>query len=333
MPHPRRLLPWLLPSFVAIIAPAAWIASYAIPTGVFASSNDPHDAFIEFRLHRYACNYGAIAIEYAYFRNSDGPQVRQAMAKLYPRKTSIKREKWIPPRSHFLGFSVSWFPNPGRKIFSLFIPLWLFTLLGLIPLARRLARLWVARDRARASRCPACGYDMRSSPDRCPECGAIPDQVTIAPDSAPAVVAVANSSGTKCVALMAAYMSAAVFLCVLATPTRHFFLRGEWSDDYFSYLYYVLAIAILPAGAFHAAGYSRSIEGFFGCGALFSLLLAPFYVYIGRSHTVWIQLITVVIGAALLGSLLCAAATTRWRFQDRAPLRKPANEVPIAPTA
>jgi hypothetical protein len=52
------------------------------------------------------------------------------------------------------------------------IPWWsLLLLFSLWPALNRIARL---RHRAKQRRglCPACGYDLRATPERCPECGA-----------------------------------------------------------------------------------------------------------------------------------------------------------------
>ena len=43
---------------------------------------------------------------------------------------------------------------------------------ALLPLVRRRALL--ARFRTKPGRCPACGYDLRATSDRCPECGGVP---------------------------------------------------------------------------------------------------------------------------------------------------------------
>ncbi|HZN69002.1 MAG TPA: hypothetical protein VFB66_27225 [Tepidisphaeraceae bacterium] len=56
------------------------------------------------------------------------------------------------------------------------VPVWLL----LLPLAPAWTpSLWqFARARARQRRglCPSCGYDLRATPDKCPECGLAPDQ-------------------------------------------------------------------------------------------------------------------------------------------------------------
>jgi hypothetical protein len=54
-------------------------------------------------------------------------------------------------------------------------PLWAASLgLSGLPVLRRLAPRWRRRRQAATTgRCAQCGYDLRATPERCPECGAI----------------------------------------------------------------------------------------------------------------------------------------------------------------
>ena len=86
---------------------------------------------------------------------------------------------WIGLHSSgFTGFHTSWTPsyshdkNPRFGYWRVAIPFWipasLFSIILLPPLVQSYRR----RKRRKLGLCVKCGYDLRASKDRCPECGA-----------------------------------------------------------------------------------------------------------------------------------------------------------------
>ena len=65
--------------------------------------------------------------------------------------------------------------NTGRPCGILVVPFWLIAFCFACPLAYAvLRRLFDPRD-AGALLCRHCGYDLRATPQRCPECGCVPE--------------------------------------------------------------------------------------------------------------------------------------------------------------
>ena len=60
----------------------------------------------------------------------------------------------------------------GRRLWIVWVPFWLPVLLAALPPAWYSGATIRRRRRGRAGLCAACGYDLRATPDRCPECGA-----------------------------------------------------------------------------------------------------------------------------------------------------------------
>jgi hypothetical protein len=71
-----------------------------------------------------------------------------------------------------LGFQFRRNDTPPNRTLMIAVPFWfLAAITGVLPAAWGV-RLVRASHRQRASLCASCGYDLRATPDRCPECGA-----------------------------------------------------------------------------------------------------------------------------------------------------------------
>jgi hypothetical protein len=71
-------------------------------------------------------------------------------------------------------------PSPVTRHRLVVVPYWsLLSVFAVVPIARLVQRSHTRRRR-RSGHCAACGYDLRATPERCPECGAVP-ATTISP--------------------------------------------------------------------------------------------------------------------------------------------------------
>lgn len=93
----------------------------------------------------------------------------------------------LGPFAYAEGWTASWtlYVFGGKFKYRLVeLPSWLpIVATGLIPAwwFPRLWKGWIGRRRIRSQLCPSCGYDIRATPDRCPECGTMPEKINSMP--------------------------------------------------------------------------------------------------------------------------------------------------------
>jgi hypothetical protein len=178
----RRLLRFGIraaPMFSLMTAMLAWACSY--PLQAAAAANVPHVGQL-----RIEARTGSVA--FFLFRSAgqssphffaDAEPNRRAVPTPFTSNKTVSRRfdpphlqqyRWLEQITHVpLGIEIGRQDDPRR--YALLAPFWLLvSLCALLP-ARQLARLVRKQVRRRRGACPTCGYDLRASPERCPECG------------------------------------------------------------------------------------------------------------------------------------------------------------------
>ncbi|MEA2736410.1 MAG: hypothetical protein QOE14_2861 [Humisphaera sp.] len=77
----------------------------------------------------------------------------------------------IAPRAMYNYPDFSWETSNGRP--QLCVPHWFVVLVFAASPAAWLIGYVRSRHRRNSGRCSSCGYDLRATPDRCPECGTV----------------------------------------------------------------------------------------------------------------------------------------------------------------
>jgi len=98
---------------------------------------------------------------------------RPMTSRLFPMKLIVDRSPTVSPIRR-------------EMIWTVVAPFWLLVLLFLFGCA---PGIWVCRRRLklrRAGCCPTCGYDLRASPARCPECGTVRRDSSVGEEQRPA---------------------------------------------------------------------------------------------------------------------------------------------------
>jgi len=190
----KRVRRWLFTGIAAaslllgVSTAVVWIRSYWVKdTFAWGDSGNPtvgdtHGPWTDG--HWIVCSLGGLEIDREYFAYPLGatlhlPSRHYSMHKEgkpngYPYLNfSGARPAWD---KQMIGFEFAYLNRTDNRIQSVTFPLAIIFVAALVLLVLWTRQEVMRRRRSRIGFCPKCGYDLRATPDRCPECGAAAQQ-------------------------------------------------------------------------------------------------------------------------------------------------------------
>lgn len=133
----------------------------------FAGTSDGVAVVGDVRVWEYDRPAVPVPGDSGWFLNGEYPH-QWPLRTLLPQSRESRDFAWFPLDSPPApGFS-------GARGWAVSVPMWALAVLTAAPAAlraRSLARALRQSRRQRRRLCPQCAYDLRATPDRCPECG------------------------------------------------------------------------------------------------------------------------------------------------------------------
>ena len=147
---------------ICMLTTALWVRSYYFLDAIDWSTSRGRAGFSTTQGH---IAYGAVTLTPAYRGTVIQGLSYRSTAVGYGFSLSIMRPWW----TSWTGFALAQVRQSSFSAWDLRVPFWLPLLLSAIAPV-----LWCRRrHRYPPGTCQQCGYDLRASPDRCPECGTI----------------------------------------------------------------------------------------------------------------------------------------------------------------
>jgi hypothetical protein len=157
---------------LCVVSGVLWVRSYRVIDSMTWFPEGGSD-----RGYGYVAGVGVLSLERVVLSRPVGADQREYASERVTARDRASHRRWMGADSWYgFGWLVINFVNPRAKLYGcrqyLSVPYWFLVLCAaLLPAAKLYRRLRGGGNMA--GRCARCGYDLRATPERCPECGKI----------------------------------------------------------------------------------------------------------------------------------------------------------------